>query len=167
MMVAVYHAFSFSLFRYLIPAFLLTVPIILAPKIHLVFRKKDILLGIAVSAAILLPFWYILFLYGKNLHSLSASSMLFQFLGISFPEEVYFRGYLQEGLGNNVRALLIVSMLFAVIHIPRYLFYGDVSSLLVFFPSLVMGFLYMHTSNVLSSTVFHFFSNVIFLGLAK
>ena len=94
-----------------------------------------------------------------------AEALLYQLAVISFPEEVYFRGFLQEELGNTLRAVVIVSALFSLTHLPQFVFHGDPRSLLTFFPSLVMGFLYWRTSNLLPSTLFHFFSNVMFLGL--
>jgi len=101
---------------------------------------------------------------GKVFAMQPAGAVLYQLVGISFPEEVYFRGFLQERVGNTVRGVLIVSALFSFMHIPQFILYGDTYSLLTFFPSLVMGFLYLRTSNVLPSTLFHFCSNVVFLG---
>jgi len=49
-------------------------------------------------------------------------------------------------------------------HVPQLIFYGDIYSVMTFFPSLVMGFLYMRTSNVLPSIIFHFFANIVYLG---
>ena len=122
------------------------------------------LLGIIVSIIILTPFYVVLSFTGKTFGLLSINTIVFQLLGISFPEEVFFRGFLQEKFGNTIKGLLIVSILFSLMHIPQFIFYGDIYSLLTFFPSLIMGFLYMKTSNVFPSTIFHFLSNVIFLG---
>lgn len=163
-MVFVYHAFSFSLFKYLIPLFIITISYIFQKKVKLRFSIKDILIGITVSAVILLPFWYFMSLTNKAFIFLPMSTMLFQLFGVSFAEEVYFRGFLQERWGNNIRALLMVSMLFSIMHVPQFIFYGDIYSVMTFFPSLVMGFLYMRTSNVLPSTIFHFFANIVYLG---
>ena len=161
----VYHAFSFPLFKYLTPLFLIVVPYVFQARINLRFRIRDILIGFIVSAAILLPFWYLMLLNGKSFLPLSTAAIFFQLLGVSFPEEIYFRGFLQEKLGNNFRGLLIVSVLFSLIHLPQLIFHGDVYSVMTFFPSLIMGFLYMKTSNIIPSVIFHFNANIVFLGL--
>lgn len=163
MLVFTYHAFSFSFFKYVIPLFLVAVPYILQGGFNLRFSVRDAVKGLMASAVILVPFW-LLFSQGKEFHGLPAGALLFQLLGISLPEEVYFRGFLQDRIGNNLRGLLIVSVLFAVMHLPRFIFHGDPYSLLTFFPSLVMGYLYFKTSNVLPSAIFHFLSNIVFLG---
>jgi len=121
-------------------------------------------LGIVVSIIVLAPFYVIFSFFGKSFGLMPLSAMAFQLLGISFPEEIFFRGFLQERFGNNIKGLLIVSILFSLMHMPQFIFYGDIYSLFTFFPSLIMGILYMKTSNVLPSTIFHFLSNVIFLG---
>ncbi|HXX80085.1 MAG TPA: CPBP family intramembrane glutamic endopeptidase [Thermodesulfovibrionales bacterium] len=91
--------------------------------------------------------------------------MIFQLFGVAIPEEVYFRGFLQQRLGNTLKSVLTVSLLFSFMHLPQFIFYGDRYSLLTFFPSLVMGLLYWRTSNVLPSVIFHFCSNIVFLGV--
>lgn len=133
-------------------------------RINLRFSLRDIGMGLLASLVILLPFWYLSMEGGKVFVPPPFGTVLYQLAGISFPEEVYFRGFLQEKTGNSLRALLLVSILFAIMHLPQFLFYGDPWSLLTFFPSIVMGFLYWRTSNVLPSIIFHFLSNVVFLG---
>ena len=86
--------------------------------------------------------------------------LLFQLLSVSFPEEFFFRGFLQDTIGRNFKAVLLVSLLFAVAHIPKALLLGDWMSLLTFFPSLVMGWLYMKTNNILPGTIFHLLANL-------
>jgi membrane protease YdiL (CAAX protease family) len=95
---------------------------------------------------------------------MTAPAVLAQLVRVSLPEEVFFRGFLQESCGNNMKSLLLVSLLFAVAHIPAFLFYKDAYALLTFFPSIVMGFLYLRTSNVLPGVLFHFASNVVYQG---
>ena len=121
------------------------------------------MLGIVVSIIVLAPFYVIFSFFGKSFGLMPLSAMAFQLLGISFPEEIFFRGFLQERFGNNIKGLLIVSILFSLMHMPQFIFYGDIYSLFTFFPSLIMGILYMKTSNVLPSTIFHFLSNIVFL----
>lgn len=126
---------------------------------------KDTATGIVVSAAVLFPFWYFFSHPGRPLALLPVGAMMFQLLGVSIPEEVYFRGFLQQRLGNTLKSALVVSLLFSFMHLPQFIFYGDRYSLLTFFPSLVMGLLYWRTSNVLPSAIFHFCSNIVFLGV--
>ena len=126
---------------------------------------KDAAMGVIVSAAVLLPFWYFFSHPGRPFVLLPVRVVMFQLLGVSIPEEVYFRGFLQQRLGNTLKAVLVVSLLFSFMHLPQFIFYGDSSSLLTFFPSLVMGFLYWRTSNVMPSIIFHFSSNIVFLDV--
>jgi membrane protease YdiL (CAAX protease family) len=162
----VYHAFSLSFVKYLIALFLVVIPGLLRGEIKLKFSAKDILIGITISAVVLLPFWFFMSHRGKTFAFLPADALLFQVFGVAFPEEVYFRGFLQDAFGNNVRALIAVSILFALAHLPQGIVRGDPYALLTFFPSLVMGFLYMRTSNVLPSTIFHALANIMFLGFS-
>ncbi len=213
-MVFVYHAFSISVFEYLIPAFLIIASYTAQNRPNFSFRAKDILLAVIVSLTTLLPVIYFMSQGNKGFSLLPAGSMFFQFFGVSLPEEVYFRGFLQESLcrkadskkhenspspssppvkggeieksplplwervrervkkvfsgqrlGNNIKSILLVSALFSLMHLPQTIFYGDSYPLLTFFPSLIMGFLYMRTSNILPSVIFHFLANVVWLGM--
>ncbi|HWR57968.1 MAG TPA: CPBP family intramembrane glutamic endopeptidase [Thermodesulfovibrionales bacterium] len=159
-----YHASSLSLFKYLIPLFLLTIPYFLQGEINFRSSLRDGATGIVVSFILLLPLFFFFVHSGKVFALLTSSALLFQLFGISLPEEAYFRGFLQQGLGNTVKGVFVVSILFALTHLPRFIFHGDLYSLLTFFPSLVMGLLYYRTSNILPSTIFHFLSNIVFLG---
>lgn len=163
-MVTVYHAFSIGLFKYLIPLFLVVVPYRLAGSIKMKFNLCDGLVGIMTSAIILVPFWFFMIMINTRPQPLTLQVLFFQLLGVSLSEEVYFRGFLQESLGNTARGVFLTSGLFALMHLPQLVFYGDWYSLMTFFPSLVMGFLYLQTSNILPSVVFHFAANILFLG---
>ena len=164
-MVFVYHAFSISAFEYLIPVFLIIAPYVTQNRLKFNFRGRDILLGIIVSLITLLPLIYFMLQSNKEFSLLPAGVIFFQFFGISLPEEIYFRGFLQESMGNNIKNVLLVSLLFSLMHVPQAVFYGDIYPLLTFFPSLIMGFLYMRTSNVLPSVIFHFLANIVWLGM--
>ena len=156
-------AFHLRFFDYLVPLYLFAVPLVLKRRTNINFSVRHILLGLLVSLIILLPFFAV-FSPGKKFVPMGLGAALFQLLGISFPEEVYFRGFLQEVFGNDLRGAVIVSLLFAGAHLPGLFFYGDSYAPLTFIPSLVMGLLYMRTSNVVPSTIFHFLSNVMYLG---
>jgi membrane protease YdiL (CAAX protease family) len=164
-MVSVYHAFSFGLFKYLIPVFLMAVPFLMTGSIRMKLKIRDVLFGFLTSVIILLPFWFMMSPSGSRPQPASLQIMVFQLFGISLPEEAYFRGFLQESLGNNIRGIFLTSIFFAIMHLPQLVFYGDWYPLLTLFPSLVMGFLYLQTSNILPSVIFHFMANILFLGL--
>jgi membrane protease YdiL (CAAX protease family) len=88
--------------------------------------------------------------------------LIFQLLSVSFPEEFFFRGFLQDSIGNNLRAIILGSLFFSLAHLPKALFMGEWVSLLSFFPSLIMGWLYMKTNNILPGVIFHFFANLVY-----
>jgi membrane protease YdiL (CAAX protease family) len=116
-----------------------------------------------VSACILAPF-YIFFHKAGQVVPITLNFLLTQLFVVSFPEEVFFRGFLQDVLRNDIKGVFVVSLMFMLTHLPGFILSGDPYALFTFFPSLVMGTLYMKTSNVLPSTIFHFLSNMVFLG---
>jgi hypothetical protein len=89
---------------------------------------------------------------------------------VALTEEFFFRGFLQTELNRRMRrrvrfmgadlgwSLLIVSALFALGHLATSL---HPARLLVFFPSLVMGYLRERTGNLLASILFHGASNIL------
>src|SRR4030042_2801728 len=130
----------------LLPVLMLIFPIIVGHRVKIRFALKDILFGLLVSVIVLLPY-YIAF--GGNMKTLSFSYIIFQFLVVSLPEEFFFRGFLQDSIGKDLRAILYVSMLFSIAHLPRAFLLNDWISLLSFFPSIVMGWMYVRTNNIL------------------
>ncbi|MBX2811312.1 MAG: CPBP family intramembrane metalloprotease [Myxococcales bacterium] len=91
-----------------------------------------------------------------------------EFAIIAGPEELYFRGYLQErftrafGPRKTWLAIALSSGIFALAH-----FVGEYNPnrLLTFFPSLVFGTLYAHTGSLIAPVIFHAFCNVLALVL--
>jgi len=80
-------------------------------------------------------------------------------------EEVIFRGGIQELLINKIPASLpketaniITSVLFAILHL---LLKQEPTVLLVFFPSLVLGWHYGRYRNLLAVIFIHFFYNLV------
>ncbi|MFN3396805.1 MAG: type II CAAX prenyl endopeptidase Rce1 family protein, partial [Thermodesulfovibrionales bacterium] len=125
-------------------------------------------LGFIASVLVLSPAITVLYLAGKDFHVGNLlRSAPYQLLGVALPEEIYFRGFLQEGMGNNLRAVLIVSILFSIVHLPQLIFYGEFMAPLTFFPSLIMGYLYKRTGNILTPTIFHFLANMVFYGFYR
>lgn len=165
LLILVFSAYAFHLrfLDYIVPLYLLAVPLVLKSRINIIFSVRHILLGLLVSLIVLLPFFAV-FSPEKRFSGPGLGEAMFQLLGVAFPEEFFFRGFLQETFGNNLRGAAVVSLLFAGAHLPGYFFYGDLYAPLTFFPSLIMGLLYLRTSNVVPSTIFHFFSNIMYLG---
>ncbi|MFN3478765.1 MAG: type II CAAX prenyl endopeptidase Rce1 family protein [Thermodesulfovibrionales bacterium] len=146
------------------PLLFYVIPLWAGKGLKLYINLKDGAAGLAVSALILSPLLLLLLLRGGGIHLPDSKLVIYQLLGVALPEELYFRGFLQEGMGNNLRAVVIVSLLFSIMHLPQLIFYGQFLAPLTFFPSLIMGYLYMRTGNVLASTIFHFFANMVFYG---
>ena len=78
--VFIYHAFEITFLKYFTPIFFIAVPFIYQKKINLRFNFRDVLIGLAVSAIILLPFWYFMTLHGKSLTLLPMHMIIFQFV---------------------------------------------------------------------------------------
>lgn len=150
--------------HYLLPLYLLAVPLLLKNRINIRLSFSDLSYGLFFSTIILVSFT-LLFIKGLSFN-LTPAVLIYQLFGVAFPEEVFFRGFLQDRLGNNWKALLIVSLLFSAAHLPALIFNKDLSAPLTFFPSLVMGFLYMRTGNLLPGIIFHYLSNLLFLSMA-
>lgn len=137
---------------------------------------KGVLTGIAVSVVILLVYLAVLAGYGlyagKSLtfERLSYSFILVQLVLVALPEEVFFRGYLQQKLGNTLKGVIAVSLLFALGHFITLCLGGGhglsvcSQAVLTFFPSLVMGYLYLSTGTLWASVVFHFLANIVHIS---
>ncbi len=161
-----------------IAAVLMLLPILL--KADGGFFKSDtkgVLIGLAVSAVLLSIYTAVIFLYGLYVgqklvfNSLPISFLLTQLLMVALPEEVFFRGYLQRKIGNNIKGIIIVSLLFAIGHFITLCLGGGHNiaicsqAVLTFFPSLVMGYLYLKTKTLWASIIFHFFANIVHIAI--
>jgi membrane protease YdiL (CAAX protease family) len=146
-----------SLYYSSLPLLMLMLPVIFGHRVKIRFSIKGTAMGLIVSAIILLP--YYLF-FGESLSNISIYFVTFQLLGIAFPEEFFFRGFIQDSIGRNLKAVLLVSLLFSLAHLPKAIFLNEWMSLLSFFPSLAMGWLYMKTNNILPGTIFHLLANI-------
>jgi membrane protease YdiL (CAAX protease family) len=97
------------------------------------------------------------------------SMVAYQLLYIGFPEELFFRGYLQQrfddAFGRPWRlfgaswgpGLLLANLLFAAGHL---LVTGDVARLAVFLPGLLFGWLLARTGALVAPMFFHGICNV-------
>lgn len=157
------HLFPVRATDYLLPLYMIVAPLALGRKIKFSVSPRQIKYALFTSLVILVPLFF-MFSISRPYHLMGASVMLAQLVRIALPEEIFFRGFLQEVFGNNPKGIVFASLLFAVAHIPAFLFYHDAYALLTFFPSLVMGFLYMRTSSILPPVLFHFLANVVFRG---
>jgi membrane protease YdiL (CAAX protease family) len=126
-----------------------------------------VILGIAVSVVVLSLYVIIV---GKPLQlgRVSYSLIVLELFVVALPGEVFFRGYLQEKIGNDLWGILAVSLLFAVGHFVTGCVGGGLSgsgcakTLLTFFPSIVMGYMYATSGTLWGNIVFHFLSNIVY-----
>lgn len=136
------------------------------------FNSRGFIMGVLISLGVLAVYFLVLFIYslisGKypGIRETGYSFFLIQLILVAIPEEVFFRGYLQKEFGNNYRAIILVSLLFAIAHLLIVCATSGGLSVciqngLTFFPSLVMGYLYMKTGTLWSSIFFHFCANIL------
>nr|ADI87684.1 abortive infection protein [uncultured Nitrospirae bacterium MY2-3C] len=133
-----------------IPAVLYLISAYHLRRLPIAFKATDAYLGILGCVFFVLPF--VLIKVGAMKANFVAPPPIYILMQLALnalPEELFFRGYLQESLGNSPSTVVIVSVLFALCHSGRFLVGGDITPLLTFFPSLMMGWLYLKTSNVL------------------
>ncbi|HEY5922434.1 MAG TPA: CPBP family intramembrane glutamic endopeptidase [Kofleriaceae bacterium] len=107
-------------------------------------------------------------------YMLSAGFVLVQMLVVALPEELFFRGFLlgllekrfppkRRFLGGGIGlALVLSSLAFAIIHIPKE---GDPRNLATFFPGLVFGWMRSATGSIMASTITHGASNILVRAL--
>ena len=156
---------------YLISAFIMIlIPYALMGRVEgLDWNFKAIFKGLVISLIILMFYALILVVIFKrsiNFGVLSIPFILTQIIIVAYPEEVFFRGYLQSKIGNNLKGIIIVSVLFAIGHFCTICLpngFSDIFCLvnvLTFFPSLVMGFLFFITGNLWASIIFHSLGNI-------
>lgn len=132
--------------------------------------------GLGFALLIFPAFWLGYWFWYRPLTSFVAAAppslgneILGQLFGVAFPEEVFYRGYLQSALdrawpperrllGARVGVGLVASSaLFAAGH---FLTEPIPARLAVFFPSLVFGFLRKRTGGVGAAIVFHALCNL-------
>lgn len=165
-----------TLLRRFLPGFVLPIAAILFFSAPYLMKSKvtglkwnlyGALLGVAVSVVIL-SIYVVIVNKPVKLVKISYILLILQLFLVALPEEVFFRGYLQEKIGNNLRGILIVSSLFAIGHFATVCLGGGyagtvcLKTLLTFFPSIVMGFMYAKTGTIWGNVIFHFFANVVY-----
>ncbi|MGC4093367.1 MAG: MrtC family glutamic-type intramembrane protease [Polyangiaceae bacterium] len=127
--------------------------------------------GLLLAALVLPPFWigYVLW-YRPSVGFVAAAppslqnDVLGQLLGVAFPEEAFFRGYLQSSLDGawpprhkfaGARLGLSVVVTSAIFALGHFLTEPHPARLAVFFPSLVFGFVRAREGGVGAAIVFH------------
>ena len=138
------------------------------------FDPRGLLQGAGISIAVLFLYLACLYLFssysGKTVKFVEPSALfvLTHLVAIAFPEEFFFRGYLQRTLGGGWDAIIASSVLFALAHLLVICVFSGggycAQNALTFFPSLVMGYLYMKTGIIWSSIFFHFAANIVHLS---
>ncbi len=136
------------------------------------FNSPGFFKGVLLSLGVLAVYLLVLISYGlisgkhPGIREAGYSFFLIQLVLVAIPEEVFFRGYLQKELGNDYRAVIAVSFLFAIAHLVIVCATTGglgvcIQNGLTFFPSLVMGYLYLKTKTLWSSIFFHFSANIL------
>jgi hypothetical protein len=133
------------------------------------WNLRGVLIGIVASVAILSLYVIVI---GKpfRLSKVSYLVIIQHLFLVAIPEEVFFRGYLQEKFGNNLKSILGVSLLFAVAHVATRCLGGGCSgagyieALLTFFPSIAMGYMYLISGTLWANIIFHFLANVVYVA---
>ncbi len=96
--------------------------------------------------------------------------LLYQFLYVATAEEVFFRGYVQanitrllgqatrlSGPGQQRVAIVVSAACFALAHVAIQ---GQIISLLVFLPGLLLAWLFVRTRSLFAPILFHGLANV-------
>jgi len=141
---------------------------------------KGVLVGFVVSLVVLGLYVFVLSVFfgvgtGKLLVRSEFTEGLLLYIVAMFlvalSEEFFFRGYLQEKIGMTVIGVVVVSVLFAAGHFVTSFFGAgspmslSLKALLTFFPSLVMGYMYLRFRTLWASILFHFLANIVYIGV--
>lgn len=124
----------------------------------LIFSVSFIVVGVTPGLAIIKqPFTEIIYFF------------IYQMVVVAFPEEFFFRGYMQERLNDYFgkkfnlmgtpfgHSLWVTSLVFALSH---SIMAFQPWHILIFFPSLVFGMLREKTGSIWASILFHATSNL-------
>lgn len=151
--------------HFVVTVALIVLCLIFCPPIKLNFKTKDLILTLKTILIIFsIPSISILLLT-KQIIKPSFSEIVYLFFAVAIPEEIFFRGFIQEELGNTTKAIFLTSLLFSIAHLPNMIFENNFLYILTFLPSIVMGWLYMKTSNILPSIFFHFFADLFYYSV--
>jgi len=160
-----------------LPLLLTVIPIYIKRHIPLKCNceniKTGIALGTVVSSLTIVPIVLLIHIATQKavlIYPPGLEFHIYQLIGVAFPEELFFRGFIQETLqnklGKTIKPIIITSLLFSLCHLPSVIAGNSPVVLLSFFPSLIMGALYFWTGDILPSMIFHYFSNMFFMSIA-
>lgn len=118
------------------------------------FYQQKFRIGIVALFSIFVS----LSVYSGNLEILIATLIF-----VAIPEEWFFRAYLLNRLSLSMQhaflANIITSMFFALLHLPVQ----GLPGLLVFFPSLIFGWIYLRYKDLMLTVMLHGVSNYLFI----
>lgn len=154
-------------------ALFLAVPFVMGKGLRLSLNAYQAISALVITVVIISVYLLLFILLtgnSVNISFLSFNLFVTHLLLIAFPEEAFFRGYLQEELGNDIKSIVVVSLLFTIGHLITICFLSGslglhcVTVLLTFFPSLVMGYLYFRSKSIWGSVLFHFLANLAYFS---
>jgi membrane protease YdiL (CAAX protease family) len=103
--------------------------------------------------------------------------LLYQFMYVAVAEEVFFRGYVQNNILKSTSAIIqerrkplqwvsiiISAACFAAAHI---IVQGEIISVLIFLPGLILGWLFIRTRSLLAPILFHGLANTYYFCVAS
>jgi len=152
-------------------AVMVGIPVLILKKSPEELGFKNFLSGLKWgigASAIILPVYTLLcsqFVGYREIETEKLLNLALFYLSVAVSEEVFFRGYLYSEMENEPflpfisKANFVSSFLFATAH---SLIYYDPSMFKVFFPSLVMGWLFERSSSIGAPIIFHWLSDIIY-----
>ena len=103
--------------------------------------------------------------------------LLYQFMYVAVAEEVFFRGYVQNNILKSTStiiqerrrmlqwiSIIISAACFAAAHI---IVQGEIISVLIFLPGLILGWLFIRTRSLLAPILFHGLANTYYFCVAS
>ncbi|URZ06120.1 CPBP family intramembrane glutamic endopeptidase [Clostridium felsineum] len=127
---------------------------------------KSIVVG-GLSGVIFCVAYKNIAIVGSDINIISTTSLYIFIMNamVGFVEEVIYRGYLQTRLTcwiGTVKGLLITSVLFGLIHIPKYLIWQKVnfdklliSCLIITVSGTIFGYMRIKTKNIIACSILH------------
>ena len=136
---------------------LLVAYILFMPLVDIYWKGVKWLSAISTRAILL---WVSCILCIAFLAELDSQRWLFVLTTLVFaalPEEWFYRGYLQTKFGNNYSAIILVSVFFSMAHVFSI---SWIAGVLVFIPSLIFGYIYKKSQDLIFVVLLHTLSNL-------
>ncbi|KJR42585.1 abortive infection protein [Candidatus Magnetoovum chiemensis] len=158
-----YQIYDIKPISFIITILMLAVPMKYLQTIPVKINIHHILISLCACIVTLAPYCIVTITFLSGIFIVPPINYsLFQLFGTAIPEELFFRAYLQENLGQNKISILIVSLMFSLCHFGLFYVTGNIEHLFVFLPSLIMGWLYFKTKNILPSIIYHYLANMVY-----